>query len=284
MRAGKIPWRAALLVPGCAALLLAACHAGPPGPGAAFSDRFAVVFIDSATEAKLGAFPLPRAYYAQAIRQAAALHARAVVFKFFFDQPQDGVDDTALANAMTTLPVALEARFDDTEAQPNPLPARFQLPITAVTATAGKSGWIPLPLFADHAAAIGFVDFDSAKAPLLETYRGQTVKSLLVNCLEMAENHAAEVRPGHDIAFGAFHLAVDSLNRCSAALPPGDDYSYIPFHRFLSGDVSPDAIRDKVVIIGYDGPKIHSIATPRGPLRAHRFFIYILQSIWSDLR
>ncbi len=276
---------AARLFAVCASLaLLAACDCPTAAPHAptSFSDHFAVVLFDKETEAKLGAFPLPRSSCAQAIRRAAALHARAVVFKFFFDQPQNPTDDLALAEAMTNLPVVLEACLDAREAHPNPLPARFSLSISTATAVSGKSGWLPLPAFTERAAGIGFVDFDSTNAPLLETYQGRTVKSLLLCCLEMAEGRPAEIHPGHDIAIGALDLPVDSLDRRPAKLPSRDDCPYIPFHRFLSGEIPPDAIRDKVVIIGYDGAKIHAIATPIGPVHAHRFFIYILQSLCDE--
>jgi hypothetical protein len=260
--------------------------AGPLAPAAPLSDRFAVVFIDKDTEAKLGAFPLPRTYFAQAVRQAAALHARAVVFKFFFDQSKNPADDLAFAESMTNLPIALEARLDDNETHPNPLPARFSLALSGNTATAisGQSGWIPLPLFTERAASIGFVDFDNTNTPLLETFQQRQVKSLLLCCLELAEGRPAQIHPGQDVVFGALHLPLDRLNRCRAYLPARDDCPYIPFHRFLSGDVPSGAIAGKVVIIGYDGDRIHSIPSPLGPIRAHRFFVYVLESLCHQLR
>src|SRR6266567_213979 len=95
--------------------------------GASFRDDFAVVFIDAASETKFGAFPLDRSLLATAIRKASDLHARGVVLKFFLDQPKVAASDLLLAQALTNTPVVLQARIDDAEAHPNPLPERFTL-------------------------------------------------------------------------------------------------------------------------------------------------------------
>ena len=41
-------------------------------------------------------------------------------------------------------------------------------------------------MFCAHAKDVGFVDFDSAQVPLLETYQPRTVKSLVVCAIELA--------------------------------------------------------------------------------------------------
>ena len=43
------------------------------------------------------------------------------------------------------------------------------------------------------------------------------------------------------------------------------------------------AERRKVVIIGYDGPSIQTIPTDIGPIKAHRFFVYSLKSVYEQL-
>src|ERR1700744_5617891 len=95
--------------------------------GASFQDDFAVVFIDAASEAKYGTFPLDRPLLARAIQKAGELQARGVVLKFFFDLPKGEAGDNALAQSLTNLPVVLQARMDNTTTNPNPLPARFTL-------------------------------------------------------------------------------------------------------------------------------------------------------------
>src|SRR6185295_9183432 len=117
-----------------------------------------MVFIDAASEAKFGAFPLDRSLLARAIRQAGDLRAKGVVLKFFLDQPREEASDLSLANALTNVPVQLQARIEDAEAHPNPLPDRFTLPgVKVQTAVSGRSGWIPLPMLIANANDVGFV-------------------------------------------------------------------------------------------------------------------------------
>ena len=51
--------------------------------------------VDTNSETKLGEFPLDRAHYAKALDRAAEFKAKAVVFKFFFDQPRNAASDAA---------------------------------------------------------------------------------------------------------------------------------------------------------------------------------------------
>lgn len=43
------------------------------------------------------------------------------------------------------------------------------------------------------------------------------------------------------------------------------------------------AIEGKIVIFGSDGPKLHSIETDAGPIKAHRYFILGLKSLHDRL-
>ncbi len=252
--------------------------------GASFHEDFVVVFIDAAAEAKYGAFPIDRTLEAKAIREAADLGAKGVVMKFFFDQPKDPAADLALAAAMTNLPVVLQARLDDSEAHPNPLPARFTLPgVRALRQISGEVGWIPLPMFCSNASDVGFVDFNTTRVPLLETYQSNTVKSLVVCCMEMAIGTRATISPDGNVTFGTNTLRLDK-QYCVAKLPSKDDLAYIPFDDFLSGKVPASVIKGKVVIIGYDGPLIQAIPTAIGPIKAHRFFVYALKNIYEQVR
>jgi hypothetical protein len=252
--------------------------------GASFRDDFAVVFIDAASEAKFGAFPLDRSLLARAIQKASDLHARGVVLKFFLDQPKAEASDLLLAQALTNTPVLLQARIDDSEAHPNPLPARFTLQgVKFQTQISGRGGWIPIPRFMANAHDVGFVDFSSTQVPLVENYQDRPVKSLVLCCIELATGKRAIIEPGQKLTLGAHELRLDARNCVQAKLPLKDDLAYIPFQRFLAGDIPANLIQGKVVIVGYDGPKMYSISTPIGQVRAHRLFVYELQSIYEQL-
>jgi len=252
--------------------------------GASFRDDFAVVFIDAASEAKFGPFPFDRSIEAKAIRQAGELGAKGVVMKFFFDQPKEPAGDLSFAAALTNLPVLLQASLDDSEPHPNPLPGRFTVPgVRAQTQISGQSGIIPLPMFSANARDVGFVDFGSTQVPLLETYQSQTVKSLVVCCIELATGTQAVIAPDGRMMFGASGLRMDGRNCVTAKLPAKDDLAYIAFNEFLTGALPASRIKGKIVIIGYDGPHIQSTSTSIGPIRAHRFFVYTLQSVYEQV-
>jgi hypothetical protein len=251
---------------------------------ASFESDFAVVMIDTNSEAKLGTFPFDRSLLAQGIEKAAALGARGVVLKFFLDRAKSASGDKQFSDALRKIPVVLQARMDDTEALPNPLPDRFFLKDFEVqTKVSGRSGWIPLPAFAAGAADVGFVDFGSVEVPMLETYQGHTVKSLVVCCLEMGTGSRASFERDQVVRFGKRRLRLDEQYSIQATKLMKEQLTYIPFHSLLAGDVQANALKGKVVIIGYDGAQIHNVDLPIGQVRAHRAFVYVLKSLYEQL-
>jgi CHASE2 domain-containing sensor protein len=203
------------------------------------------------------------------------------VLKFFFDQPKTDAGDTALAEAVGQLPVALQARLiagGDT----SPIPERFRFTPRLATAVGANAGWIPLPSLMQHAAAIGFVDFNGAAIPLFETYRGATYKSLVVCCLELAE--AAPAQAGiNRIWFGSHFLPVDSKHVFYADLSQPEAVKVISFLDLISGKAAEEDIRQRVVIIGWDGTRSPTVPTPQGEMKIHRFFVQCLAATYRAL-
>lgn len=248
-----------------------------------FDDDFVVVFIDAQSEVKYGAFPFDRKWTAEAIDVLAEAKAKAVVLKFFYDRPSDTASDQRLAKSFTRLPVALQARLDDTESKPNSLPDRFTLPaLKTETAVSGRSGWIPLPLLSKQAKAIGFVDSASTTVPILETYQGQTVKSLVLCSIELALGKSAVIEPGQKITIGPKTWKLDTKNLSTGNLPKADDLKYVTFHQLLDKSAPAKLFAGKVVILGYDGPKIHTLDSAIGKVKAHRMFVYALKGIYEQ--
>jgi CHASE2 domain-containing sensor protein len=251
--------------------------------GGDFERDFAVVFITQATEAKHGRYPLDRALLAQAIERAADAGAKGVIIKFFLDQARTTEGDRRLAMALSRVPVLLQARLDDSEKGPNPLDARFTLPGTSLkTAVSGGSGWIPLPEFSRHAHDVCFVDFDSFPAPIVEMYQGKTVKSLLACAAELALGHKAVIRPSKDISIGDQTALLDSSNQVTVTLPQGT-LSYFDFNSLLDGSIAQSALRDRVVVIGYDGQSVPQMSSPIGTMGIHRLFAYMLKGFYEHL-
>lgn len=257
------------------------------GTTLAADSPFALVFIDAKTEQELGGFPLDRAMIAKGVRQLKSVGAKAVVLKFFFDQPRTAAGDTSLAEAISALPVALQARIDDTEVAPNKLPARFfveGLNLGGSSVISGKSGWLPLPSLADRAAAVGFVDVAStSRVPVLESYQGRLVKSLYLCALELAFDGQVHIEPGKELTLAGRKIRLDAANSVPAEFPRADTLEYVPFHELLSKPEVVGKLKGKVVVLGYDGAKIHTLATPVGPRKAHRVFWHGLQSMWQQM-
>jgi hypothetical protein len=249
-----------------------------------FASHFAVVMIDDETEAKLGSFPYDRAIIAKAVDACAHAGAKAVVLKFFYDQPKSEAGDAALCDAMTRIPVALQVRLENSEGRPLPIPARFRFSKAHLpTAVRGDLGWIPLSSLMDAAATIGFVDFDSPAIPLVEEYRGVGYRSLILCCLELAMDAQATAEPDR-IRIGRGFLPVSSLNAFHADLGQLESIKVISFMQLLSGGVTESEIKNRVVVIGLDSAKTPTLETEHGRMKVHRFFIQCLAASYRAWR
>lgn len=221
---------------------------------------FVPIFIDTRTEAKLGAFPYDRAVYADALTAFARLGAKGVVLKFFLDQPK-GKGDYTLALAMTKLPVIVQARCDDAELKPNLLDARFSATITKQSnfAVTCEAGWIPLPLLQKNATNVCFIDQAVADmAPLLERYQQRAVKTLYGCALELAGKPAP-------IAHSKGTHKID--------LTKAPRFDAISLVDILDDKVDRARIAGKIVVFGYDGSKAAMFDTAIGRISAHRVFM-----------
>lgn len=286
MRAKRRLWGTALGV------LLAALNTA--GFAQSPSHPFQLVMIDAATEAKFGAFPIDRVHIANAINNLSKAGAKAVVLKFFYDQPSNNpANDTALANAMSGMKVLLQARIDDNEPKPNPLPARFLFNAPAgPVAIGGLSGWLPLPVLANAAHAVGFVDIISVdKVPAYERYLDRNVKSLTVATLQVAyDDVPLVIRPGKEVVFGNKRLVLDQTSQISLTPFALDDkrdvnkISALSLIDIVDGTFKRDAVDKKVVVIGYDGGKMPQLKTAFGQMKAHHIFWLGLIDCWRQLQ
>ncbi len=211
-----------------------------------------------------------------------------MILKFFYDRPKDQRADGQLADAIAKLPVLLQARIDDTEANPNSLPQRFFPEIGSSIAStkglAGKSGWIPLPVFADKARDVGFVDSrDASFLPMLEQYQGRPVKSLALCALELALGETASLEAGPRLRLGKRSLQLNGNLEIAIQFPKSAEMAYVPFHELLESTKRDSELIGKFVIMGYDGAKIHKLETPIGRINAHRYWVLALESAHHSL-
>jgi hypothetical protein len=246
-----------------------------------------VVFIDSETERLYGSWPLGHAIMARGMDQIRTAGAKAIVLKFFYDEAK-GHDDTVLAASIRSIPCALEACMQTNEPRSNPLPDRFCLTTPAYHDwMTGNSGWLPAPIFAVGAQKMGFVDFRTVdSAPLLECYQGHTVDSLYCCALEFVTGETANFDHTNRVFFGRKYLELDSGAESPVTLPRSDKLDYIPFHELLGEkrDTWTPKLAGAVVILGYDGDQIHSFPSKIGNIKAHRLFVYQLESLYQNLK
>jgi CHASE2 domain-containing sensor protein len=247
-------------------------------------DQFVSIMYDEAAEKEIGAFPPSRTIWAQALETLGKLGAKAVVLKFFFDLPKSDFEDKALAVSMKSIPTFLQARIDDSEANPNALDTRFLINIQNAPKNLirGNSGWLPLPILGKVAQDIGFVDIREAKSvPMLVEYKGNFYKSLWLAVLQYALPGISI--DGKSIHYGGKSIALNKYGEVVASLPAKDDLKYIPLTDLLAGTVPRSLVVNKIVVVGYDGEKQDYLDTPIGKLKSHRVFYYWLLGLYRAL-
>lgn len=252
-----------------------------PAFGQASDSPFVAVFIDDKTEKVLGPFPYDRAVLAKAVDKAAASEARGVVLKVFIDKPKSADGDRSLVEAAKRTKLLLQARFDESEANPNPLPERFALKVPMRgTPLSGTRGWLPLPDLSAAAHDVGFVDYRVIdQMPMIERYGDRCVKSLYLSCLELALGASATITPARSIQLHAKSAQLNEQSEISVEYPAKDDLSYISFSDFIQAPARPE-LKDRIVIIAYDASVFEPVKTPAGLIRPHRAFIYALLSMY----
>jgi hypothetical protein len=187
---------------------------------------------------------------------------------------------------MTSLPVQLQARIDDAEPASNDLPPRFLLPGGArTTAVRGTRGWIPPPLFSAPAHDICFVDFSSSNVPLIESYRGAAVKSLLLFlcAVELATGQRATASAAGALAFMGNALPTDHRFMLPVPIVDRRPLETSTLHDLLDGSTAASSLKGKVVILAYDGPNIARLASGYGVVGAHRLFVLLLRDFYQSL-
>ncbi len=242
---------------------------------------FRAVFVTDDDVAKLGGYPIPRRHFAAALHAAKRAGAQAVILKFFMITPGEIVaDDKALAEAIKNcgLPVVLQARIDESEKNSHPLAERFvrhDLP-SLVGTISGNNGWLPLPILAEGAYSVAFID-GLNPVPIVETYRGRPMPSLFLVALELALGKASWKM--NQIALAGTTLPLRG-GKMAVAYPSKDALKSISLSTLLDGKAG-DELKNAIVIIGYDGREMHTFPTPIGSIKAHRLFFYELELAYA---
>ncbi|MBU0712850.1 CHASE2 domain-containing protein [bacterium] len=250
---------------------------------------FTFIYVDIKTENKIGAFPYSRYIYAEAIKAASKNGAKAVVLKYFIDEPKDKNSDVKLAESLLELPVFLQCRLNVPENNPNELPKNFLSPeiniINSPNILAGNSGWIPLEILSENCYNVGFVDIYPHKnnfhIPVIGLYKNFPIKSLPIKIFEFlySENIGIENRK---LIFRGKSYKLTSELEYMFTFPHKERLIKHSFVDLLEDRIDKKELSGKIVILGYDGPHQAAIKTPIGELKVHDYFGYVLLGLYDD--
>lgn len=248
-----------------AALALAgSCAIAPPRPTDP-EPLTVFVAIDDASQASLGAFPVDRRVYARAIRAAKASGAKGVALKFFLDRASRPAADRELAAAQRELPVLMQvdAAPPGEGAALSPKIARDDWDLHATPDPLVLDGIAyPLPKFLAAARGLGFVEarLDGAAQTVEVVGAADSVPvvSLQLAIVELALGSRATVR-GNRLTLAGHDFALDRRGRVLCDSVHGPAPHRYGIDSLLAGTIPAQAIRGKVVVLGYarsDSPKL----------------------------
>lgn len=211
------------------------------GARAAPSPDILVVGIDKRSLDALGPWPWPRSVHAQLLERLAPMEPKGVLLDLFLDMPSENPEeDRLLAQAMTRVPVYL------------PLSYAGQFDVSVADAPGFRE---PLPEFARSAKALGHVnitrDADGAarRMFLREGPRGQ-LHDYLGWIL-------ASGPPAGDIVIAPSTRRADGWQtQGEFGIPlagPAGSWRTVPYVSVLRGEVPPELLRRKVILIGAVG-------------------------------
>jgi len=252
----------------------------------AYADSpFVCIMFDSKTESELSLSLPTRDLAASIVTKLASYNAKAIVYKFFIDQPKDSTIDNALAKAFKDIPIFLQASIDHTESTPNQIPDRFSLNDTFSTFNllSGRSGWIPLPIFSANVAGIGFVSYRVInQIPLMVRYQNKIFPSLWFSVLKFALPNC--IITDNKLTNGDKSLPINVNGELFVEYPSPTSFQYYSMVDVLKDRISKSLFFDKIVIIGYDCENIESLMTNSGNMTIHRAFYFSLEYLYNRLK
>jgi len=205
------------------------------------SPNIVVVEIDNASIAQLGRWPWPRSVHARLLDQLAEAQPAAVVYDVLFTEPAE--DDAQLARAIgahaTYLPILLSPEGAHGE--------RVAVtPVTALAQGAAALGHINLEVDEDGIVrSVALFEGDAhASWPQLMVPVYRAVRD---GTLKLADDGNAIAPRSPDLTAAADRSEARFLIPFS---PRAETYAKVSFASVLAGDVAPETLRGKIVVIG----------------------------------
>jgi len=244
---------------------------------------FVVIMYDSLTEKHMGSFPPNRKVWSDTINKLVDNNAKAIVLKFFFDLPKP--EDEDLGKSISLIPTFLQACINENEPSSNVFESRFIVKSNKhyTKVISGNNGWLPVPVLANKAYDIGFVDLrDINEIPVLEKYNNQYVKSLYFSVLQYIYPELMLVN--NSLVNHNKKIKLNKYLEMHVQYPNKDDLSYISLSDFLNNKIDGKIFKDKIIIIGYDGMQSPQLTISTGNVNTHRVFIYGLYDMYKQLQ
>ena len=242
----------------------------PPG------DDVVIISIDDASLSEIGRWPWSRRTHAALIDTALDAGASAVVLDVLLDTPShdDAEADQALARSMQAY-------------------GRVILPLTQATTGTQLTGEVlPLPLFAESAAAIGHsqVEFDTdgiaRSVYLWEGFGAARHPQLALALLRLVAPAAARNYPQPPVREGLDHQQWQRAQwlRMPFSGPPGT-YPHYSYRAVLAGEVPASALRGKVLLVGATASGMaDAVPTPASGLSRPMPGVELQANIFDALR
>ncbi|MFM0175485.1 CHASE2 domain-containing protein [Paraburkholderia sediminicola] len=211
-----------------------------------------VLEIDNASIAQLGRWPWPRSVHAKLLEEIAKAKPAAVIYDVLFTEanPHDAELGRAIALSPTYLPVLLTAADDSGR--------RVVVePVAPLAHAAAGLGHINLEVDSDgivRSVARFEGDADSRWPQLMVP---------VAQAIEHGSLHLNGWQPSHAFT-EAFAAADDGEGRFLIPFGPNaQNYTKLSFARVLAGDVTPDQLRGRIVLIGVTASGLYDrFATP----------------------
>jgi len=215
-------------------------------------DLLTIVAIDDDTAAKKGGYPLPRTELAGLIDEVARFEPRVIALDLLLVDRGSDAGDAALARALKKRPsvIAAAAVFPDAiqsvETKENGALARLPQ---------AERFLLPLKAFADHAAS-GVVNLTTDTsgtprgAPLLFRTADKVELSFPLRIAGLAEGAEPAIQ-ANGLALGKRHISTDIDHVLPLAFyGRRGTIRTVSAVSLLNGEVPPDSIRDRIVLIG----------------------------------
>lgn len=204
------------------------------------SPEILIVAIDESSLAALGKWPWPRETHARLLNRLAEAGARSVMLDLLLMEPSDdAAQDSRLAQAMAQLPVYLPLQANRTPSIPRVAPDEFLAPLPVLLERARGVGHAELVLDADGIARSLFMRLGPPDNP--RPYIG---------LLMAGRAPSGSQSPGIVDAAG---WRYDDRLLIPYAGPRGS-YRTVPYVNVLRGEVSPEFLRDRIVLVGSTTP------------------------------